>query len=455
MFDEPALRMIDNLDEARGFLLRDRRLEDTALPPHVREGVRAVFGTDLTAPEIVDRILADVREQGDQAVLHYTEALDGARLERIEVAPEEFAQARSLVQPAVISALEAARERIERFHRKQLRTSWVDFDETGTLGQLLRPLERVGVYTPAGRAPYPSSLLMTAVPARVAGVDEIIVCAPPARDGSLSPLILVAAEIAGVDRVFKVGGAQAIAAMAYGTASVPRVDKILGPGNLFVVLAKRRVYGEVDIDQLPGPTETLLIADDSASPQLCAADLLAQAEHDPLASAVLITTSAELAAAVEEQIAEQLPTLERADIARESLANNGAIAVVPDLDSAFSLANGFAPEHLCLLVRDPWSHIHRVRHAGGIFVGESSPEVLGDYAAGPSHVMPTGQTARFSSPVNVEEFLKIISIIGINDDGLRQLGPTAAALAHAEGLTAHARAIERRLRPFPPRTQSR
>jgi histidinol dehydrogenase len=306
-------------------------------------------------------------------------------------------------------------------------------------------LERVGVYTPAGRAPYPSSLLMSAVPARVAGVTEIIVCAPPNRDGAISPLILAAAEIAGVSRVFKVGGAQAIGAMAYGTASIPAVDKIVGPGNIFVVLAKRRVFGEVDIDQLPGPTETLLIADASARPDLCAADLLAQAEHDPLASAILLTTSPDLARAVEEQLAEQLPSLERESIARESLLTNGAIAVVPDLDAAFEIANGYAPEHLCLLLPDAWTYLDRVKHAGGVFVGEASPEVLGDYTAGPSHVMPTGRTARFSSPINVEEFIKIISVIGLNSTGLQRLGPPAATIARAEGLTAHARAVERRL----------
>jgi histidinol dehydrogenase len=277
-------------------------------------------------------------------------------------------------------------------------------------------------------------------------VQEIIACAPPNRDGTISPLILAAAEISGITRVFKVGGAQAIGAMAYGTASIPAVDKIVGPGNIFVVLAKRRVFGEVDIDQLPGPTETLLIADASARPDLCAADMLAQAEHDPLASAILLTTSPELANAVEEQLAEQLPSLEREAIARESLLTYGAIAVVPNLDAAFEIANDYAPEHLCLLLPDAWNYLDRVKHAGGVFVGESSPEVLGDYTAGPSHVMPTGRTARFSSPINVEEFIKIISVIGLNATGLERLGPPAATIAHAEGLTAHARAVERRLK---------
>lgn len=440
-----TVRVLHDPAAAREFLLRRRRLEATELPERVRAGIRSIFGADLTAGEVVDRIIADVRQEGDAALRRYTRLLDGAELNRLEVAPEEIAAATAEVPSDVLEALRFARDRIDAFHRRQLRSSWMHFDEDGALGQIIRPLERVGIYTPGGRAPYPSSLLMSAVPARVAGVEEIIVCAPPERDGRISPLILAAADIAGVDRVFKVGGAQAIAAMAYGTESVPRVDKILGPGNIFVVLAKRRVYGEVDIDQLPGPTETLLIADESADPALCAADLLAQAEHDPLASPILLTTSAQLAEAVKQELTAQLPALERAEIAGEALVNNGLVAVVPDLPTAFDLANAYAPEHLCLLLAEPWAHLDRVRHAGGVFLGESSPEVLGDYTAGPSHVMPTGQTARFSSPINVEEFLKIISVVGINREGLKRLGPAAATLARAEGLTAHARAIERRL----------
>ena len=446
MGSENVVRVIHDMAEAKAFLLRNRRLETMELPPAVREGVKRIFGAELTAAEVVDRILEDVRREGDTALFHYTEAIDGTNLDALEVTRDEIDQAIRSVPSETFDALRVACDRIEAFHQRQLRTSWIHVDETGTLGQLLRPLERVGVYTPAGRAPYPSSLLMSAVPARVAGVSEIIACAPPNRDGTISPLILAAAEIAGVSRVFKVGGAQAIGAMAYGTASIPAVDKIVGPGNIFVVLAKRRVFGEVDIDQLPGPTVTLLIADASARPDLCAADLLAQAEHDPLASAILLTTSPDLARAVEEQLAEQLPSLEREAIARESLLTNGAIAVVPDLNAAFEIANGYAPEHLCLLLPDAWTYLDRVKHAGGVFVGEASPEVLGDYTAGPSHVMPTGRTARFSSPINVEEFIKIISIIGLNSTGLERLGPPAAKLARAEGLTAHARAVERRLK---------
>ncbi|HEX3724172.1 MAG TPA: histidinol dehydrogenase [Nitrolancea sp.] len=441
-----VIRVFSDLAEAKTFILRDRRLETMELPDAVREGVKRVFGADLSAAEVVDRILSDVRRDGDAALFHYSREIDGADLTSLEISRDEMSHAMRAVPAETLDALHVAADRIEAFHQRQLRASWIHVDETGTLGQLLRPLEQVGVYTPAGRAPYPSSLLMSAIPARVAGVTEIIACAPPNRDGTISPLILAAAEIAGISRVFKVGGAQAIGARAYGTASIPSVDKIVGPGNIFVVLAKRRVFGEVDIDQLPGPTETLLIADSSARPDLCAADLLAQAEHDPLASAILITTSPELAREVEEQLAEQLPLLDRESIARESLLTNGAIAVVPDLDSAFDIANGYAPEHLCLLIHDAWSYLDRVKHAGGVFVGESSPEVLGDYTAGPSHVMPTGRTARFSSPINVEEFIKITSVIGLNGNGMARLGPPAARIAHAEGLTAHARAVELRLR---------
>jgi histidinol dehydrogenase len=285
---------------------------------------------------------------------------------------------------------------------------------------------------------------MTAVPARVAGVDEIIVCSPP-HHGAVSPLILAAAKIAGVDRLFQIGGAQAIAAMAYGTETVPHVDKILGPGNIFVVLAKQLVYGSVAIDALPGPTETLLIADDSASPVLAAADMLAQAEHDAMATAILLTTSADLGRQVEAQLTRQHEELERSAIAGAAIARNGLVVVVPDVETAAELANAYAPEHLCLLLHDPWAAVPLVRNAGGIFVGEHSPEALGDYTAGPSHVMPTGGTARFFSPVHVGDFTKVINVAAANRRALERLGPATIALARAEGLTAHAKAIERRL----------
>jgi histidinol dehydrogenase len=438
-------RVIRDVDAARRELTRRRGFEETELSSRMQDGIRRVFGADLTAEQVVDRILSEVRSEGDAAVSRYAAALDGDTDAQFEVPRSAWQDALAGLEPALRDALRLAAEQIAAFHRKQLRTSWVDYSDEGALGQIVRPLDRVGVYAPGGTAIYPSSLLMTAIPARVAGVQEIVVCSPGGPGGAISPLVLAAAEVAGVDRVFRIGGAQAVAAMAFGTASVPHVDKIYGPGNIFVVLAKQRVFGIVAIDQLPGPTETLLVADTSADPELIAADMLAQAEHDPMASAILITTSPGLADAVLEELPRQLATLERAGIAGQSLAANGLVVLVPDVETAIDLANRYAPEHLCLLLRDPWSCVPLVRHAGGIFVGEDSPEALGDYTAGPSHVMPTGGTARFSSPINVAEFTKVISVVAANRAAVRRLGPATSALARAEGLTGHARAIERRL----------
>jgi histidinol dehydrogenase len=438
-------RVIRDVDAARRELTRRRGFEETELSSRMQDGIRRVFGADLTAEQVVDRILSEVRSEGDAAVSRYAAALDGDTDAQFEVPRSAWQDALAGLEPALRDALRLAAEQIAAFHRKQLRTSWVDYSDEGSLGQIVRPLDRVGVYAPGGTAIYPSSLLMTAIPARVAGVQEIVVCSPGGPGGAISPLVLAAAEVAGVDRVFRIGGAQAVAAMAFGTASVPHVDKIYGPGNIFVVLAKQRVFGIVAIDQLPGPTETLLVADTSADPELIAADMLAQAEHDPMASAILITTSPGLADAVLEELPRQLATLERAGIAGQSLAANGLVVLVPDVETAIDLANHYAPEHLCLLLRDPWSCVPLVRHAGGIFVGEDSPEALGDYTAGPSHVMPTGGTARFSSPINVAEFTKVISVVAANRAAVRRLGPATSALARAEGLTGHARAIERRL----------
>jgi histidinol dehydrogenase len=302
------------------------------------------------------------------------------------------------------------------------------------------------VYAPGGRSPYPSSVLMAAVPARVAGVAEVVLASPPGGPhGEVSDVLLAAARVAGVDAVYRVGGAQAIAGLAYGTASLPRVDKIVGPGNLFVVLAKRLVFGQVGIEALPGPTECLVVADASANPIWVAADLLAQAEHDPLACSLLITPDHALADAVDREVAQQVQTLPRRAIVEESLAHQGGIVETVDLDEAIELANAFAGEHLCLAVRDPWLWLGKIRHAGGVFLGELNAEAIGDYTAGPSHIMPTGGTARFSSPVNVDDFLKIISVFGLSPDDLRQAGPPAVILARAESLEGHARAVERRL----------
>lgn len=444
-----TIRVVHGFDPAWEALDRKGGLDALELSEGARRGILRVFGEPLTAQQVVDRIIDDVRSDGDAAVRRYTSSIDRVELGDFEVPRDEWQAAFESIDPELQQALTIAAEQIAAFHAKQKRTSWIDFGPDGALGQIVRPLERIGVYAPGGSAVYPSSLLMTAVPARVAGVEEIVVTSPPGPEG-VSPLILAAAHVAGVDRLVQIGGAQAIAALAYGTESVPRVDKIFGPGNIFVVLAKRQVFGQVAIDQLPGPTETVVIADATADPRLTAADMLAQAEHDSMASAILITTSERLATLVQTELALQLATLPRESIARESLAANGVIAVVATTEEAVALANRYAPEHLCLLLSDPWSAIPLVRHAGGIFVGEGSPEALGDYTAGPSHVMPTGGTARFFSPINLADFTKVISLAAANEHALNRLGPATIALARAEGLGAHARAIEFRLEEIRP-----
>ena len=437
--------IIEDIAEARRTILRRVALDEVEVPPALLDSIERLFGARLTPAQAVDRIVRDVRERGDAALREWSARLDGADRESFEVPRDRIAQAVAALDPALIEALRLAAGEIERFHRRQARNSWTDFSVEGVLGQLVVPLRRVGLYVPGGSAPLPSSLLMAAIPARVAGVEEIVVCSPPQRaSGEVADVVLAAAYVAGVDRVFALGGAQAIAAMAYGTERVPQVDKIAGPGNLFVVLAKRAVYGVVGIESLPGPTETLLIADERADPRLAAADLLAQAEH-VLASAILLTPSRPLAQAVQAEVARQIEQLERADAAAETVAQRGGIVIVPDLPSAFELANEYGPEHLCLLLEDAWRYVGLVRNAGGIFLGERSFEVLGDYVAGPSHIMPTGGTARYASPVNVDDFRKVISLVGLNEAALARIGPAAMRLAEAEGLTAHAAAVRARL----------
>ncbi len=436
---------INGVDEALARLTRRGGNETATLPAHFATRIEEVFGGPMTAAEVVATIIVDVREHGDAAVQRYTEAFDGAAPASFEVPRSEWDAAWDEIGPDLQNALETSAARIRRYHEKQTRPSWIEPDELGIYGQIVRPLERVGIYTPGGSAALPSSLLMTAVPARVAGVDEIIVAAPPRHNGGVAPVILAAARVAGVDRVFSIGGAQAIAALAFGTETIPHVDKILGPGNIFVATAKQQVFGVVDIDQIAGPTETTLIADDNAAIELVAADMLAQSEHGVDSSAILLTTSAALAEGIQAELERQVEQLDRGDIAWESLATNGAVVLLDSLDDAVSISNAYAPEHLCLLVKDPWSLVPGIRNAGGIFLGESSPEALGDYTAGPSHVMPTGGTARFSSPVNVSDFQKVISVIGANDRAVAELGPATIALARAEGLGGHAAAIERRL----------
>lgn len=427
-------------------LTRSGDFVETELAPAFASRIEEVFGEKLNAREVVERIVNDVRDQGDAAVSRYTKAFDNREAVVFEVPKDEWETAWEGLDEELRQALYVAADRIASFHTKQTRRSWFEPEPLGIFGQIVRPLERVGVYVPGGSAALPSSLMMIVIPARVAGVKEIIVTAPPRHNGGVEPVVLAAAKVSSVDRVFAIGGAQAIAAMAFGTATVPHVDKILGPGNIFVALAKQRVFGAVDIDQIAGPTETMLIADESADVELIAADMLAQSEHDIQASAILVTTSADVARRVPEEMERQLRELDREEIARGSLCQNGLIALVDDLEQAVALANAYAPEHLCLLVSDAWSLIPEIEHAGGIFIGEQSPEALGDYTAGPSHVMPTGGTARFSSPVTVGDFQKVISIIGANERAIQELGPATMRLARAEGLSGHATAIRRRLR---------
>lgn len=441
-----TIPIFDDLAVARRTILRRAPFDEIDVPVTLLNAIEQRFGARLTPAEAVDRVIRDVRERGDDALRDWSQRLD-AYAGPLEVPPERCAAALTSLDPDLRSAIELAIEELTRFHQSQVRTSWVEFDAEGALGQIVTPLQRVGIYVPGGAAPLPSSLLHAAIPARVAGVEELIVCTPPQRHGDVDPTVLAAAAAAGVARVFAIGGAQAIAAMAYGTASVPRVDKIVGPGNLFVVLAKRAVYGVVGIESLPGPTETLVIADAHADPRLVAADLLAQAEH-VLASAILVTPDRALAAQVQAEVARQLEALpaQNAAAAAAAVTGRGGIVLVPDLDAAFDVANDYAPEHLCLLIDDPWRYIGKVRNAGGVFLGERSFEVLGDYVAGPSHIMPTGGTARFASPVNVDDFRKVISLVALNDMALKRIGPAAARLADAEGLAAHAAAVRVRLK---------
>ncbi len=434
------------IEEAQQTILRRRGWDAWPLPASVRQRLAELFGREISPEAAVAEIIADVRRRGDAALREWALKVDGLELPYLEVPEQVFVDAYDQVQDEVISALEEAAERIRAFHLQQPVNGWIEFDAKGTVGQIVRPLRRVGVYAPGGTAPLPSTILMTALPAAIAGVEHVVVITPPQKpDGTVSPLMLVAADLAGVETVYVSGGAQAIAALAYGTETVPAVDKIVGPGNIFVTLAKRQVYGTVGIDGLLGPTETVVIADGDANPAYVAADLLAQAEHDILATAILLTPDRKLAEAVQAQIEAQLAALSRAEIIRRALAGQGGIVLTEGLNQAVDLANDFAPEHLCLLTSEPWALVNKVQNAGGIFLGEHSFEVLGDYVAGPSHSMPTGGSARFASPVNLQDFVKIISLVAISEEGMAEIGPIARTMAEAEGLTAHATAVEKRI----------
>ncbi|MBI2836411.1 MAG: histidinol dehydrogenase [Chloroflexi bacterium] len=430
------MRIIEGFEPAKRALSRQNAEQEI---PDLEERERAVR-----------KIIDDVRRRGDGALLEYTERFDGIpaavmqRITSLEVGREQIGRAYRELDGTLVDALECAADRIRRFHLDQKNSLGGKVALPG-LSQLIRPLERVGVYVPGGTASYPSTVLMTAIPAKVAGVKEVVMVTPPKSDGSVPPLTLAAAHLAGVDRVFSIGGAQAIAALAYGTESVPRVDKICGPGNIYVALAKKLVFGVVGIDGIQGPSEVLIIVDEKANPAYCAADMLAQAEHDAMASAILVTTSRVFAGKVQREIERQLADLPRKAIAAESLNRRGIIAVVDSIGQAIELANLYAPEHILLLVEKPESLVDRLTNAGCIITGSKATVALGDYVAGPSHVLPTGGTARFSSPLNVLDFLKLTSVINVDDTALRELGAAASTLASAEGLDAHARAVEKRL----------
>lgn len=463
------LVQILSVNEAKETILC-RRPPGDGIPPALRAGLRRVFGEEVTPREGVRRILADVQSRGDDALRYWTEIIDGPRLDSFAIPPEEWAaalapctwelpgvrtsQGCARLPGDLQASLRVAAERIRAFHARQPVPTWSTTELGGVLGQTVTPLDRVGVYVPGGTAPLPSTLLMSAIPAQVAGVKEVVVATPPGRT-SVPDVILAAAHLAGVKAVYRLGGAQAIAALAFGTQSIPRVDKIVGAGNLFVTLAKQQLYGQVGLDGLAGPTETVVVADDSANPTWVAADLLAQAEHDVLATAILLTPSRSLAEAVQVQVVRQLETRGRAEIIAAALAGQSGIVLTQDIAEAVRLADDFAPEHLCLSVRDPQSWAGQVRHAGGLFLGERSCEVLGDYVAGPSHVMPTNGTARFASPLNVLDFVRITNVIALDEATASELSAHAARIAQAEALDSHAQAALHRVAgDAPARTQS-
>ena len=394
----------------------------------------------INVEQVVSDIIANVRKNGDKALFEYCEKFDHAKLESLEVTPEEIQEAVASVEPRFLEILQKAAANIRSFHQRQVRNSFIINDQPGiVIGQKIIPVDRAGLYVPGGTAAYPSTVLMDSIPAKIAGCKEVVMVSPPSADGKINPVILAAASIAGIDKIYKVGGAQAIAALAYGTESIPKVDKIVGPGNAFVAEAKKQVFGTVSIDMIAGPSEILIVADGATNPRHAAADLLSQAEHDKLASAVLVTDSMALAQAVQAQIEEQIPQLLRADIARASIDNNGKIIVADSLDAAIDIANEIAPEHLELLVDNPFDYLDRIRHAGSVFMGRNCPEALGDYFAGPNHTLPTSGTARFSSPLSVDDFIKKTQYTYYTAEALANVAEDVAYFATQEGLTAHAR----------------
>lgn len=438
------LRGADTADIVR--LLMKPAFDEIVISEKVQARIERTFGEALSPQQLVDRIVGDIRRRGDDAVLEYTVKIDGVTLTAagMEVTAAEKKQAMAALPAELADVLQQAAANIRRFYEEQLENDrpWTSSRGTGSwVGQRRTPLDRVGIYVPGGTAAYPSSVLMTAIPAVVAGVREVMMMVPPSPDGSVNPLVLAAAEIAGVNRIFRIGGAQAIAALAFGTATVPKVDKIVGPGNIFVTLAKKAVYGYCDIDMLAGPSEIMIVADGSADAAYVAADMLSQAEHDELASSILVTDSETVAAEVEQELQVQLATLPRAATAQTALERQGLILLVRDLNQAAECVNAAAPEHLEILTETPEALLPGIRHAGAIFLGAYSPEPLGDYFAGPSHVLPTGGTARYASVLNADTFRKTTSLIAYAPADLSAVGAAVVRLAEAEGLSAHARAI--------------
>ncbi|WP_276839660.1 histidinol dehydrogenase [Anaerovibrio lipolyticus] len=424
-------------------MLKKPAFDQVELNPKIREANKKLFGRDMTAAEIVDMIVNEVRAEGDKAVIKYTKLIDRTEFTADEflVTEGEYEAAYEAADPEIVESLKRAAANVRQYHQEQKPNSWMTYRGQGSLlGQSVIPLDRVGIYVPGGTAAYPSSVIMNAVPAAVAGVGEIIMMVPP-KDGKINPYVLVAAKEAGVSKIFKIGGAQAIAAMAFGTETIPRVDKITGPGNIFVTLAKKAVYGHCDIDMLAGPSEILIVADETADPAYTAADMLSQAEHDMLASSIVITDSKTLAEKVAAEAEKQLQQLPRQEIARASLDKNGLIIVAEDIMQAIELANVSAPEHMEILTKEPFQLLPYVRHAGAVFLGAYSPEPLGDYFAGPNHVLPTGGTARYYSVLNVETFMKRTSLISYTQPELNRVSDDIIRLAEAEGLQAHANAI--------------
>ena len=403
-----------------------------------------IFSREISSTKnieaIVEDIIANVRANGDKALYEYCEKFDKVSLSSLEVSEAEVDEAFASVEPKFIEILRAASENIYAFHSRQVRNSFMINDKDGVvIGQKIIPIEKVGLYVPGGTAAYPSSVLMNCIPAKIAGCSEIVMVTPPSKDGKVNPVILAAAKIAGVKRIFKVGGAQAIAALAYGTESVPSVDKIVGPGNAFVAEAKKQVFGKVAIDMIAGPSEILVIADGSCSPRNVAADLLSQAEHDKMASAVLVTDSEVLAKAVSEELEIQIPLLARAEIARTSIDDNGKIIITDSIDEAVAVANSIAPEHLEICVDDPFKYLDKIKHAGSVFMGKNCPEALGDYFAGPNHTLPTSGTARFSSPLSVDDFIKKTQFTYYTKEALEKVSKDIEFFANKEGLGAHAK----------------